>query len=99
MNKTRFFNCKMHEIDRSVRDCKFNLKRLKVSRLFSFAFCLPKSIDMAKRKTFTAFQLVKALGVVVQDIANGAGGREFDSSPGQIGTVSPTAPHCCDVSS
>ena len=38
-------------------------------------------------------------GFVVKDIASGAGSHGFDSRPGQIGTVLPTACHRCDVSS
>ena len=35
----------------------------------------------------------------VNDVAIGAGSLRFHTPAGQIGTVSPTARHCCDVSS
>ena len=39
------------------------------------------------------------VGVLVQDIAIGAGGREFDSGPVKPDAISPTARRDCDVSS
>ena len=39
------------------------------------------------------------VAVVIKDIDNGAEGLRLDSRVGQIGTVSPTTCHRCDVSS
>ena len=49
----------------------------------------------------THYPVLLTIGRLIQLLAHvvGAVGLVFDSQVGKIGTVSPTARHCCDVSS
>ena len=48
-------------------------------------------------KLFTDFKKNQLVVIVVKITASGAKGLEFDSLPGQIDRVSPTAHHCWNV--
>ena len=59
-------------------------------------YLAPALYDMIRKSIVS---LCQRINVVVKDIANGAEGHGFDSLADQIGIVSPTAHHRCDVSS